>query len=52
MQEAHRRFQAFRKDENQRIARTKRQKCWWKGVGRQAVWRKGIREKQHGTETG
>lgn len=27
MQEAHRRFQASRKDENQRISRAKRQKC-------------------------
>lgn len=31
MQEAHRRFQASRKDENQRISRAKRQKC---GEGR------------------
>jgi len=49
MQEAHRRFQASRKDENQRISRTKRQKCGGgrgEGEGRLDGGREGNREKR------
>lgn len=55
MQEAHRRFQASRKDENQRISRAKRQKCGdgkaSKGIGREERKRER-RTEERGYEIG